>query len=195
MARIMNKNQHSPKPRGWLRWFVGALSVMAVPLYGQEAVSRQVVAAGGTQAAQAGTAYLSTTIGQVIAGPVRIQASEQLHQGFWLPIEVPTSVRPESAGTEPSSTVNFPNPFSTATAIRIDAPVAGPVTIRIRDMVGGLVRTLTSTVQTGEQAMITFDGTTDTGVLLASGTYFYEVVARSASGERMRLVNRMDIVR
>lgn len=191
----MNKNTNAPRPWGWLRWFVGALSVMAVPMYGQQVVSRQVIASGGMQAAQAGTAFLSATVGQVVAGPVRIQAAELLHQGFWVPIEVPTSVRPEYADAAASSTTNFPNPFSTATVIKIDASLVGPVIIRIRDMVGGLVRTLTSNVRTGEPLLVAFDGAADSGAPLASGSYFYEVLARSASGQQMRIVNRMDVVR
>ncbi|MCP4545823.1 MAG: T9SS type A sorting domain-containing protein [bacterium] len=72
--------------------------------------------------------------------------------------------------------VNVPNPFNPTTEIRCDLPAAGPVTLRIYDTNGRLVRTLLN----GDhhalgELRINWNGRGDAGEPLASGVYFYEV--------------------
>ncbi len=192
---IMNKHTNAPRPWGWLRWFVGALSILAVPMYGQQALPRAVIASGGSVKASSGASYLSSTIGQVVAGRSSIQLFETNNQGFWLPIERVTTVRPDETATDDASLTAFPNPFSSATTIRIDAALSGEITVRIRDLVGGHVRTLTSSAVTGQEQHVIVDGLTDAGDPMAAGAYTYEIAARSITGQPLRFVGRLQVVR
>lgn len=192
---IMNMHTNAPKPGGWLRWFVGALSILAVPMYGQQALPRTVIASGGSIKASSGAGYLSSTIGQVVAGRSSIQLFETNNQGFWLPIERVTTVRPDATASDETPVNAYPNPFSSATTIRIDAALSGEITVRIRDLVGGHVRTLTSPAAVGEEQHVVVDGLTDAGDPMAAGAYTYEVAARSITGQPLRFVGRIQVVR
>ena len=191
----MNMQTNAPKPGGWLRWFVGALSILAVPMYGQQAIPRNVLASGGSTLASSGSSYLSSTIGQVVAGRASIQLFETNDQGFWLPIERPTSVRPDVAAQDDATVATYPNPFSTTATIRINAMLAGEITVRVRDLVGGHVRTLTSQATVADEQYIAVDGLTDSGDLMAAGAYTFEVSARSVTGQPLRFVGRLQVVR
>lgn len=192
---IMNMHTNAPKPGGWLRWFVGALSILAVPMYGQQALPRTVIASGGSIKASSGASYLSSTIGQVVAGRSSIQLFETNNQGFWLPIERVTTVRPDATTSDDAFATAYPNPFALTTTIRIDAALSGEITVRIRDLVGGHVRTLTSPAAIGEEQHVVVDGLTDAGDPMAAGAYTYEVAARSITGQPLRFVGRLQVVR
>lgn len=192
---IMNKHTNAPRPWGWLRWFVGALSILAVPMYGQQALPRAVIASGGSVKASSGASYLSSTIGQVVAGRSSIQLFETNNQGFWLPIERVTTVRPDETATDDASLTAYPNPFSSATTIRVEAALSGEITVRIRDLVGGHVRTLASSAVTGQEQHVIVDGLTDAGDPMAAGAYTYEIAARSITGQPLRFVGRLQVVR
>lgn len=191
----MNKHTNAPRPWGWLRWFVGALSMLAVPMYGQQALPRTVVASGGSVTATSGVTYLSSTIGQVVAGRASVQLFETNNQGFWLPIERVTTVRPDALTSDDGSIAAYPNPFSSTTTIRVEAALSGEITIRIRDLVGGHVRTLTSSAVPGQQHNVIVDGLTDAGDPMAAGAYTYEIAARSITGQPLRFVGRLQVVR
>jgi hypothetical protein len=61
----------------------------------------------------------------------------------------------------------FPNPFNPSTVISYQLPVAGPVSLRVYDLSGRLVSTLTDGFKTPGYYEATFDGSS-----LASGLYF-----------------------
>ena len=72
---------------------------------------------------------------------------------------------------------NYPNPFNPSTRILLDLPESADVTIDVIDLLGRRVLTLKAgTVQAGKNMTVMLD----TG-RLASGTYLYQVIARSAS--------------
>ena len=72
---------------------------------------------------------------------------------------------------------NYPNPFNPSTRILLDLPESAEVTIDVIDLLGRKVFTLNAgTVEAGTNKTVMLD----TG-RLASGTYLYQVVARSAS--------------
>ncbi|MGE5179877.1 MAG: FlgD immunoglobulin-like domain containing protein [Bacteroidota bacterium] len=84
---------------------------------------------------------------------------------------------------------NYPNPFNPQTTIRFSSATAGKVTIRIFNVGGQLVRTLSTKADTGANE-VRWNGRNDGGSQLASGVYFYKVkfADGTESGSRMALV-------
>ncbi len=70
---------------------------------------------------------------------------------------------------------NQPNPFNPRTEIRFDLPVSQPVTLRIFDVEGRLVRTLADEVRPAGQNSFFWSGDNDRGSQVASGVYFYRL--------------------
>jgi cyclomaltodextrinase / maltogenic alpha-amylase / neopullulanase len=65
---------------------------------------------------------------------------------------------------------NYPNPFNPATTIAFTLPAAGPVTLRVYDMLGRVVATLADDERPAGTHTVHFEA-----AYLASGTYFYRV--------------------
>ena len=155
-----------------------------------------VVGSGGSLGAQGNQRVLSATIGQTVIGLGSVTDGSGISQGFWLPIDTMTvGVDEFDPNLMTADIGNYPNPFSTSTTIRFNLPVDGPVTVRVFDLVGNLVRTIYAEVSMAGEQEVLFDGLTDTGAPLATGTYLYDVSATTASGDRIHRVRRMTIVR
>ena len=180
--------------KGWVLLAVAALLLAAAPSTAQ-LLPWYVIGSGGTNFAQGNNRVLSATVGQVFIGSGTITDGSDLHQGFWLPIDSEVSVDEEGGSTLTGDVTNYPNPFSSTTTIRFNLPVDGEVTVRVFDLVGNLVRTLTTFVSMAGEQEVVFDGLGETGAPLANGTYLYEVSAEAATGERIHRVQRMSIVR
>ena len=72
---------------------------------------------------------------------------------------------------------NYPNPFNPSTAINFDLPETADVEIHVIDMIGRQVMTLPArTIAAGANRTIQIDASR-----LASGTYFYRVIAKMES--------------
>lgn len=72
---------------------------------------------------------------------------------------------------------NFPNPFNPRTAIQFSIPKSGFVSVRIYNILGQEIATVTDQeLQRGTYTMY-WDGTNRNGALVASGVYFYRIVA------------------
>jgi photosystem II stability/assembly factor-like uncharacterized protein len=85
---------------------------------------------------------------------------------------------------------NFPNPFDKSTTIKYTLYRPQPVHIRIIDMVGRTVRTLVTASQGAGTYSVTWDGTGDNGVPVASGSYVYmSDIGESFEVKRMILIN------
>jgi hypothetical protein len=84
---------------------------------------------------------------------------------------------------------NFPNPFNPQTRIKFSSAQAGKVTIRIFNVGGQLVRTLSTKAEAGANE-VRWNGRRDDGASLASGVYFYKIkfADGTESGSRMALV-------
>jgi hypothetical protein len=76
---------------------------------------------------------------------------------------------------------NVPNPFNPETAIRFSAAQPGKVTIRVFDVSGRLVNTLSKNVTETGLNEIRWNGKSADGRPMASGMYFYKI--RFANGE------------
>jgi hypothetical protein len=74
-----------------------------------------------------------------------------------------------------------PNPFNPETAIRFSAAQPGKVTIRVFDVAGRLVNTLSKNVTETGPNEIRWNGRSSDGRPMASGMYFYKI--RFANGE------------
>jgi hypothetical protein len=69
---------------------------------------------------------------------------------------------------------NFPNPFNPQTAIRFSSARAGKVDVRIFDVAGRLVQTLSKNATQGVNE-VRWNGQSSDGKNLASGVYFVKV--------------------
>ena len=163
-------------------------------MYGQQ-LSRNVIAAGGAINSASGTSRLSTTIGQAFAGSGTIQLYETIHQGFWLPLDLPTSVRAEPLVPQADASGAFPNPFDDGTSIHIPSLAVGTISVRIQNLVGGLVQTLSPESIDGPEQTVRFDGRDATGAALAAGTYVYQVSLTTPMQERRRFQGFLHVVR
>ena len=72
---------------------------------------------------------------------------------------------------------NVPNPFNPVTKIRFTIPETGHVDLRIYDVTGRLVRTLVDRKLAADNHEVTWDGTNNGGRHVASGVYFYRIMA------------------
>jgi hypothetical protein len=98
-----------------------------------------------------------------------------------------TAVEGEPVGGAPPSVANslaqnIPNPFNPSTTIRYSVGQSGPVTIRIYNAGGALVRTLVDAPHTPGSYSVRWNGLDDAGRSLGSGVYFYRI--ESAAGFR-----------
>jgi hypothetical protein len=72
---------------------------------------------------------------------------------------------------------NEPNPFNPSTTIRFGVPVAGRVSLRVYDVAGRLVRTLSDENRVAGEHGVSWDGRDDRGAALSAGVYFYRIAA------------------
>ena len=72
---------------------------------------------------------------------------------------------------------NYPNPFNPATTIAFSLKAAGPVSLRIYDPAGRLIRTLVDGSRTAGNHEVSWNGLDDAGRQVTSGVYFYSLAA------------------
>ncbi len=70
---------------------------------------------------------------------------------------------------------NYPNPFNPNTTIRFNLDESGPVSLKLYDARGRLVRTLVDEQRAAGAQQAIWNGKDDRGHQLASGTYFYRL--------------------
>ena len=84
---------------------------------------------------------------------------------------------------------NYPNPFNPTTTIHYSIPQAGNVELVIYNTAGQKVRSLVNRTQDAAYYKVVWDGRDDSGQSVASGIYFYRLVAGSFSKiEKMTLI-------
>lgn len=71
---------------------------------------------------------------------------------------------------------NYPNPFNSETAFRLDIPTSSDISFIIYDLLGKKVRTIYSGVLEPVRHWFKWNGRDDLGRSLASGLYFYRLI-------------------
>ena len=84
---------------------------------------------------------------------------------------------------------NFPNPFSTITAIPVAAPPGESVELHILDAAGRLVRVLRSPAPAGG-GVIHWDGRDTAGRLAPAGVYFYRFPTQESTRPLKMILKR-----
>lgn len=72
---------------------------------------------------------------------------------------------------------NFPNPFNPGTTIQYSLPEAGPVSLKVYDIAGQMVRHLVNQHQNAGSHQAVWDGLDASGAPTANGVYIYELRA------------------
>ncbi len=76
---------------------------------------------------------------------------------------------------------NYPNPFNPSTTISFNLPAAANTALVIYDITGQKVRTLVNNPLSSGEHSVTWDGLSDAGHEVASGTYFYKLTSKNIS--------------
>jgi flagellar hook assembly protein FlgD len=105
---------------------------------------------------------------------------------------VPTS-DDATGGTTPAinhMAQNFPNPFNPSTTIKFGLKARGPVSVKVYNVAGGLVRTLVDDVRDAGSHSIVWDATNNRGMAVASGIYLLEMKTVGFSKSRKMVILR-----
>ncbi len=107
---------------------------------------------------------------------------EFTHNTNFTDIGFPTAIQDLESGTIPTTFAldqNFPNPFNPSTTIRFSIPEATQVTLIVYNNLGQKVRTLSDENMSAGAYQVSWDGTNDTGQMMSSGIYYYQLQAGS----------------
>ncbi len=124
------------------------------------------------------------TIGQTIIGTADSSASK-LRVGFWYTLgSTVTSVEPESDNILVAYNLfqNFPNPFNPTTIIKFTLPKKSSVKLKVYNSLGEEVVRLINEEKGPGNYQVVFDASS-----LASGAYFYRIVAGAFSTTKKML--------
>jgi len=86
-------------------------------------------------------------------------------------------VTPVARALNSSLVQNYPNPFNPQTTIAFSLSARGRISLAIYDVSGRIVRTLANETRAAGAYELTWDGRDDRGQAVASGVYFYRLVA------------------
>jgi hypothetical protein len=101
--------------------------------------------------------------------------------------EIDSDASPSAAGF--ALRQNAPNPFNPVTKISFEVPDGGAnVSLRIYDVSGRLIRTLTDGFEPSGIRALSWDGRNDSGEPVSSGTYFYQLTTPSFTQTRKMLL-------
>lgn len=93
-----------------------------------------------------------------------------------------TAVGDDSPDELPSSfqlKQNFPNPFNPSTEIKYDLPTRAKVLLKVFNLLGQEVATLVDEDKLAGNYSATWDGRSESGAPVASGIYFYKLIAEA----------------
>ncbi|MBI2619059.1 MAG: T9SS type A sorting domain-containing protein [Ignavibacteriales bacterium] len=79
---------------------------------------------------------------------------------------------------------NYPNPFNPSTVIQFALPMTSNVSLKIYDILGQEVATILDDIRNAGYLTTEWNGRNGHGERVASGVYFYRLVARSVDGSR-----------
>jgi hypothetical protein len=117
--------------------------------------------------------------GQQPAYVVNYQFVEATGAANFMVVPDPTAIGHNVGSSTPTNFVlhqNYPNPFNPSTNIAFALPVAQKVSVVVFDVLGRKVSTLVNNERLNAGTnVVTWNGTNETGNLVSSGIYFYEV--------------------
>ena len=94
---------------------------------------------------------------------------------------------------------NFPNPFNPSTTISFNISEGSAVSVEVFSLLGQRIRTLVEGSMSAGRQSVTWDGRSDTGIPVSSGTYILRMESRplseSASSGRLIQTRRMMLLR
>lgn len=115
---------------------------------------------GGSMPSTDGVSSVTGTIGQAIIGPTA-SSTRAAGQGFWYTLPyLGTSGVTGITKVAVAGVVlyqNIPNPCSSTTAVAFDLPKGGPVSLRIFDALGNLVRTVVDETRDAGRSTVTIN--------------------------------------
>jgi len=83
---------------------------------------------------------------------------------------------------------NYPNPFNPQTTIDFRLPATQPITLAVYNVIGQKVRTLVeANLPAGEHSVV-WDGRDQGGKMVASGVYFYRLLAESGGSVTRKMI-------
>ncbi|MEE8403988.1 MAG: FlgD immunoglobulin-like domain containing protein, partial [candidate division Zixibacteria bacterium] len=100
-------------------------------------------------------------------GPIIISGTAVVEQ---IPGELPSSFQLNQ---------NFPNPFNPSTTISFDLPTRSKVTLKVFNLLGQEVSTLIDKDLPANSYKVEWDGRSESGAPVASGIYFYKLIAEA----------------
>lgn len=134
---------------------------------------QESLALAGPRVVLAGFSLYSVRDDEPNGVPDRTVLLDQVLQYLGTAGSPPTDVAP---GGRDYLEQNQPNPFNPSTTIRYSLSTAGPVTLRIYDVTGAVVRALVDDAHAAAGASeATWNGRDDGGRPVASGVYFYRL--------------------
>ncbi|MEJ2722137.1 MAG: T9SS type A sorting domain-containing protein, partial [bacterium] len=158
-----------------------AFSAMRYQTPGHGAVVAQATAnAAGSTARYVLSGFAYNYIRDDVPGQVAPDRVLQLRDILvWFENIVGEPIGAEPVALENRLEDNYPNPFNPTTTIRYSIAEAGPVTLRIYNAVGQLVRTLVNERQSPstDGFSVVWNGANDDGYPVSSGVYFYKLTA------------------
>jgi hypothetical protein len=85
---------------------------------------------------------------------------------------------------------NYPNPFNPSTTIAFSIAADSHVNLRIYDVTGALVKTLVNEQRRKNNYRVVWDGRNNQGNTVASGVYFYRLVAEQFNATKKMILLR-----
>ncbi len=90
---------------------------------------------------------------------------------------------------------NYPNPFNPSTVIGFSLPQRAQVSVKIFDMLGREVTTLTQTVLAAGSHEVLWNGRDQAGNILPSALYFYKLTAQTGQGMKFTQTRKMTLLK
>jgi len=86
---------------------------------------------------------------------------------------------------------NFPNPFNPSTTIRFALPEQSVVSLKVYNLLGQEVATLTEGELPAAFHSVVWNGTNNRGTQVATGIYFYRLEATGVSGQKFSSLKKL----
>jgi flagellar hook assembly protein FlgD len=86
---------------------------------------------------------------------------------------------------------NYPNPFNPTTNIEFSIPRSATIQLNVYNILGELVKTLVNGDIVSGNYKVTWNGTNNHGTSVASGIYFYRLVAESQGAANYVITKKM----